>query len=331
MKRKTELQLDIFDRDPQQDLFQRRSKQPGLELFADTLKGAADKLQLDVRETKAAIAKATKQPRGGAAAVPAGPFAVIYSAYNGILRSKPNPFDYPPVLTAELERCSARLWDTDYQTLAEAEQAARSVGAKIHEERSKYVRVYDQSTGEVVRPKGEKAEKAPKRARGKLPAFEGPERWEKNLGGGEIAWCDVLPDPNHAKRRIIRNDVGEVFAEWHDEADERRRRLLADGFMMSRAAPRTGHHGRGGDTNEDAVIDAARRLEPRRFGPVGLAALRELVGLDRRTLDRVLIDLANHGRIVLSRNDNTLAIRPEDEVAAVWVGGHPRHLLYLNG
>lgn len=327
-----ELQIDIFERDPQQDLFQRRSRQAGLELFADTLKGAATKLRTEAEATAAAYkAGDPRAKHRPARAAPVGPFAVIYSAYNGILSSKPNPFEYPPVLTAELDRNSARIWDTGYQTLDEARQAAEAVGRKIHDERSKYVRVYDQSTGELVRPKGEKAEKAPRRARGKLPAFTGPERWEKNLGGGEIAWADIYPDASWGGMRIVRNDVGENYRESDKDNEERRRRMFADGWMVVKSATMTGHHGRGGDTNEDAIIESARVLEPRKGGPVPLAALRERVGLDRRTFDRTVIDLANHGRIVLSRNDNTPSITPEDEVAAIWVGGHPRHLIYLNG
>lgn len=342
MKKAPQLQMDIFNRDPQQDLFQRRSAQPGLELFADTLKGAADKLKSEVAAVKAVASKpaapksetrASKPVRSkpAAPAAPAGPFAVIYSAYNGVLRAKPNPFQYSPVLSAELERCSARIWDTGYATLPEAQQAAEAVGRKINDERSKYVRVYDESTGEVVRPKGAaRQEKLPKLERGKVPAFQGPERWEKKLDGDEVAWVDVLPDANDSRRRIVRNDIGEIYREDRHENDERRQRLQGSGYRLVKASALTGHHGRGGDTTEDAIIEAARVLEKRRLGAVPLAALRERLGMARKTVDSALIDMANHGRINLSSIDDPTEISPEDEVAAVWVGVHRWHWMFLN-
>lgn len=43
-------QLDIFDRDPQQDLFARRAATPGLGRFADELVRVAKKLESEARE-----------------------------------------------------------------------------------------------------------------------------------------------------------------------------------------------------------------------------------------------------------------------------------------
>lgn len=328
--RRTKQQLDIFERDPQYDLFQKRHVQPGLELWADTLKGAADKLTKEAKAVEAAHkAEAKKAPPAPASA--SGPFAVIYGTRPTLLRSKPNPWHYPPVLRAELDRCAAHTWDDGYKTIEDAERGVAAAKSQLGGA-AKYVRIYDQTTGAVA---GQKP-KAPARARVKLPAFTGAERWEKNLGNGEIAWCDVLPDAENSRIRIVRNDVGEIYREWGSENDERRARMLADGFMVAKssarpARPAATSHGLGGDSLEETILDAARRLEPRRFGPVGLAALREQVGIPRSDMDRALIDLHTKGRIVLSRNDNTPTVTPQDEVAAVWVGGNPRHLLYLNG
>lgn len=63
---------------------------------------------------------------------------------------------------------------------------------------------------------------------------------------------------------------------------------------------------------------------------VALAALRSrLRDVGRAALDAELRQMHLDGQIALYRNDNSAAITPVDESAALIVGDAPRHLLYL--
>ncbi len=63
---------------------------------------------------------------------------------------------------------------------------------------------------------------------------------------------------------------------------------------------------------------------------ISLAALRaHLPQVPRDVLDQELIALQRELKLVLYREDNTAALRPEDHEAALVVGGSPRHLVLL--
>jgi hypothetical protein len=63
---------------------------------------------------------------------------------------------------------------------------------------------------------------------------------------------------------------------------------------------------------------------------VRLAELRtRLADVDRTAVDEALVELERKKRLVLYRIDDPMDIGPEDEKAALFVAGFPRHILYL--
>lgn len=85
------------------------------------------------------------------------------------------------------------------------------------------------------------------------------------------------------------------------------------------------------DALEERIVAACLALtqgDPRR--DVRLAALRRaLSSVSADVLDAGLLRLHESNRIALYRDDNTAALAHDDELAALWVGDAPRHLLYL--
>lgn len=65
---------------------------------------------------------------------------------------------------------------------------------------------------------------------------------------------------------------------------------------------------------------------------VRLSELRQYLGnLPRPDIDRTLIEMQRLGQITLMPLDNPQEIHPEDEQAAVDLGGAKRHILYMEG
>ncbi|HET9954428.1 MAG TPA: hypothetical protein VFQ61_07985 [Polyangiaceae bacterium] len=62
---------------------------------------------------------------------------------------------------------------------------------------------------------------------------------------------------------------------------------------------------------------------------VRLKDLREMVRVERTSLDRTLVAMQTAGRLVLYKLDNPSELSPEDDSAALWIAGQPRHLVYL--
>lgn len=85
---------------------------------------------------------------------------------------------------------------------------------------------------------------------------------------------------------------------------------------------------------ECSVVDQIRSEYLARTGGryaqrVRLADLRERVRASRDAVDRALTEIVASGSGHLLSLDDPLDRFPRDEAAAVSVGGHPRHLLYL--
>lgn len=85
-------------------------------------------------------------------------------------------------------------------------------------------------------------------------------------------------------------------------------------------------------TTAEQIASAAYDLGGKRVSTrVQLADLRErLSHIDRTALDRALLKGQDAGRWVLYRNDNPRSVTKRDQAAALHVGGHPRHLIYLD-
>lgn len=62
---------------------------------------------------------------------------------------------------------------------------------------------------------------------------------------------------------------------------------------------------------------------------VRLKDLRAKLPTARDELDAALLRMQTEGKLVLYRMDNPAELTPEDEVAALYIAGNPRHLVYL--
>jgi hypothetical protein len=64
---------------------------------------------------------------------------------------------------------------------------------------------------------------------------------------------------------------------------------------------------------------------------IRLAELRRKLPANRESLDRGLFAMQASGTLVLFRMDNPAEITEDDESAALFIAGNPRHLVYLEG
>jgi hypothetical protein len=62
---------------------------------------------------------------------------------------------------------------------------------------------------------------------------------------------------------------------------------------------------------------------------VRLSELRRTLSTNRETLDSMLVAMQTKGRLVLYRMDNSAEVTRDDEQAALFIAGEPRHLVYL--
>jgi hypothetical protein len=107
-------------------------------------------------------------------------------------------------------------------------------------------------------------------------------------------------------------------------------RSLAD-FVGGQSVVET----RGAESAEPREIDDEVRLaclalahgETRKR--VRLKDLRPRLTIPRDALDRTLLAMQTAGRLVLYKLDNPAEITTEDEQAALFIAGQPRHLVYL--
>ena len=94
--------------------------------------------------------------------------------------------------------------------------------------------------------------------------------------------------------------------------------------------------GRGGGTAtlsasaaEGKVTSAIHDLERRPGAQVGLAPLRERLGLTRDKADETLIRLANAGKIMLSPQDDQKQLGKADRAAAIRFGDRINHFVSI--
>lgn len=269
------------------------------------------------------------------------PYAVVYGGSK--LHSPPNPFRNDVTLHQELWLRGGELWDTDIATLDDALLEAQAAG-RAHKGR---VVVYDQSTGESVHQQSASGARSVKRRQvamkgttklqpKKLEPWSGPERWEKTHEGDHI-WVEILPFNDET--RMLRNDQGDRWTEPASEIEAHRRRLRSTGSTLVKlGAPvlpssRTTSSGEVGEL-AGAILDAAYELGRGKTDvPIRITELRSRVGRvvphHRTDFDEAVLKLFHQRRIVLSRQDNTFALTPDDREDAVYVGDNPRHLIYL--
>lgn len=84
---------------------------------------------------------------------------------------------------------------------------------------------------------------------------------------------------------------------------------------------------------DDAIRDAYLALSGGRWEiAVGIGHLRERLGVwTREEQDEALLRMQSERRLVLYPNENPLDIDDVDRAAALYLGGDPRHLVYMRG
>lgn len=81
----------------------------------------------------------------------------------------------------------------------------------------------------------------------------------------------------------------------------------------------------------EQILAAYRELTSRPGGPVGLHDLRDLLGADRKELDRVLLEMDNADQILLEPDPDQVGLTPRAREAAVELASRPMHVVRVRG
>lgn len=140
--------------------------------------------------------------------------------------------------------------------------------------------------------------------------------------------------PSGAARLTIAIDELVELRRLAGRRKPKKRKAKRKAAPKRKTRPRARAPKRAARLTERAIVLAAVRAAPASSGS-GRRLLsdvrRELEGrLSRNVQDRELLALQDADVVTLYRNDNTASLTPDDERAALFVGGHPRHLVFLH-
>jgi hypothetical protein len=157
----------------------------------------------------------------------------------------------------------------------------------------------------------------------------GDDAWDflaENLGS-------PLPASSRAAElleRVLRRTRAFLATHDHSLADFVDARVRERSSGTAESAALAGANVSDGQSDEETVRNACLELaqhQTRRR--VRLKDVRARVGASRDSLDRTLLSMQRSGRIVLYKLDNPAEISAEDEAAALFIAGEPRHIVYL--
>lgn len=130
--------------------------------------------------------------------------------------------------------------------------------------------------------------------------------------------------------RVLAKVQGFLHDHNHSLAEFMGSGAVGDAPKEASDSPWTASNSGAAGTNEQAVRAACLALAHNETGKrVRLKDLRERVAVARESLDQALLKMQTAGQLVLYKLDNPAEISPEDERAALFIAGEPRHLVYL--